>query len=191
MGCELEWCGFLGLNGNFDFFWFRRGCWQAAVLHIFKGLDGAVIGALGGGFVAAQEFVDVIAGGFFEGEGEAAVLVHGFEFTVEVIGVDGGDFEVEERDFDGAVAHDLPHVKGDEADEVGFDFVDGGVGGEVGIEVGVVGGVVLGVDGHVGGAEAVDHVGGLGFAFSFGGGGSEGFGAVGAGGGGLGGGAGF
>ena len=65
-------------------------------MHVFNGLDGAVVGAFRGGFVAAEEFVDVFAGGFLEGEGKAAVVVHGCEFSVELVGVDVGNLDVEE-----------------------------------------------------------------------------------------------
>ena len=160
-------------------------------MHVINSLERAVVGALGGGLVAAEEFVDVFAGGFLEGEGEAAVLVYGFESGVEFVGVDVGDFEVEERDFDGVHAHHLPHVDGEESDEVFFGFVDGVVAGEVGVEVGVVGVAVLVVDGDLVGAEAVGHVGGLDFALSIVSYGALGFGSVGAGGVGLGGGAGL
>ena len=150
-----------------------------------------MVGAFRGGFVAAEEFVDVFAGGFLESEGEAAVLVHEFELIFEGIGVNDGDFEVEEGDFNGIDAHDLPHVEGKESDQVFFGFVDGVVAVEVAVEVGVVGLFVLIVDEDLGGAEAVDHFGGFHVAFAFGGGGSEGFGSVRAGGVGLGGGAGL
>ena len=150
-----------------------------------------MVGPVGGGFVAAEELVDVFAGGFLEREGEAAVLVHEFELIFEGIGVDYGDFEVEEGDFDGVDAHHLPHIEGEESDEVFFGFIDGVVAVEVAVEVGVVGLFVLVVDDDLGGAKAVDHFGGFHVAFAFGGGGSEGFGSVRAGGVGLGGGAGL
>ena len=150
-----------------------------------------MVGALGGGFVAAEEFVDVVAGGFPESEGEAAVLVQDFGLGVEFIGVDDGRFEVEEGGFDGVHAHDLPHVEGEEPDEVFFGFVDGVVAGEVGVEVIVIFVAVLIVDYDLVGPEAVGHLRGLDFALAFDGGGAEGFGSIGAGGVGLGGGAGF
>jgi hypothetical protein len=70
-------------------------------------------------------------------------LVHGFDGAFDV-GVDAADFEIEESDFDGVHAHELPHVGGEESDEVLFDFVGWGLAGEVGSEVVVVGGAVLG-----------------------------------------------
>ena len=77
-------------------------------MHVINSLERAVVGALSGGLVAAEEFVDVFAGGFLESEGEAAVLVHFFVAVVEGGRIDVADFEVEEGDFDGVDAHHLP-----------------------------------------------------------------------------------
>ena len=102
-----------------------------------------MVGAFGGGFVAAEEFEAVFAVCFFERKGEAAVFVHLFEVAVEFV-FDAGDFEIEEGGFDSGNAHDLPHIRRGEADEVGFGFVLGVVAGDVGGEMVVVGGVVFG-----------------------------------------------
>ena len=148
---------------------------------MFKGLEGAMVGAFGGGFVAAEEFEGVIAGGFLEGEGEAAVFVHIGEHAFD-LGVGAADGEVEESDFNGVVAHDLPHIGGEEADEVLFHFVDGRIAGEVLVEVVVVRGGFFVVEGDGVGAEAVDHAVGGNFSFACEGDGALGEGSVGAGG---------
>ena len=160
---------------------------RAVTVEFLDGLEGTVIGALGGGFVAAEDFEGVVAGGIFEGESDAAIFIHVLIMAVNVVFVII-DFEVEEGNFDGIDAHDLPHVGGEESDEVEFEFVDGGVAGEVGVEVlGVAVGVFVD-EGHGGGAEAMGDAVGAGVELAFGGCGARGFGSVGAGGGGLGGG---
>lgn len=124
--------------------------------------------------------MDVVAGGLFEGECEAALVVESGEEAGGVVGVEFGELEVEEGDFDRVDAHELPHVEGEQSDEVLFGFVDGVIAGEVGVDAGVVGGAVLGVDNDVLGAEAVgDVVGGSSlFRCFWGSVGSAGFGAV-------------
>jgi hypothetical protein len=128
----------------------------AILIDLFERLEGAVVGALGGGFVTAEKLEGVVASGFLEGEGEAAIFVHGFECAVEV-DVDAADFDIEKGDFDGIKPHELPHVGGEESDEILFDFVDGCVAGEIGGEVVVVCGAVLVAEGDGVGAETVDH----------------------------------
>lgn len=140
-----------------------------------------MVGTFGAGFVAEDEFRGVVAGGFFKGEGEAAVLVHFLIFTF-VEGFDVGNVEIGECDFDGGESHDLPHVGGDEGDEVEFDFVDGGEAGDVGVDVSGEGVLVFGVDADVGSTEAVGHVGMVDFEFACRGGGTGRFSSVDAGG---------
>ena len=184
LGFGEVWAGFGGSYGNF---WLWRGG-GAVLLQFFNGLKAAVVGTFGAGFVAEDEFRGVVAGGFFKSEGEAAVLVHFLIFAF-VEGFDVGDVEIGEGDFDGGEAHDLPHIGGDEGDEVVFDFVAGGEAGDVSVDVSGEGVLIFGVDADVGSAEAVGHVGVVDFEFAFGGGGSGRLGAVEAGGVGLGGGA--
>ena len=108
------------------------------------------------------------------------------ELVFEFFLIESGDFKVEESDFDGIAAHDLPHGGGEESDEVGFDFVGGVIAGDVGVEVIVIAGGVLLGEGDSGGTESVSHAVGADCGFAFDGDGSIGFGAVGAGGGYLG-----
>ena len=117
-----------------------------------------------------------------EGAGEAAVGVHAEPIEAEFLFVEATGFEIAEGDFDGVIAHQLPHGGGEESDEVGFDFVGGGIDGEVGVEVVVVGGFVFFGEADELGAEAVNHTIAADAELAFGGGWAEGFGAVGTGG---------
>ena len=129
--------------------------------------------------VAARRTSSSIEG---EGEGEAAVGVHAEPIEAEFLFVEVAGFEIAKGDFDGFVAHELPHGGGEESDEVGFDFVGGGIDGEVGVEVVVVGGFVFFGEADELGAEAVNHTITADAELALGGGGAEGFGAVGTGG---------
>ena len=81
------------MNGRFVFGG-RGGGGGAVFLELFEGLEGAVIGAFGGGFVAAEELEGVVAGGLLEGEGEAAVLVDVLPIAAEFV-LNAADFDVE------------------------------------------------------------------------------------------------